>query len=138
MKKNNAISRFFDRWAHRSKIRIYVAGVGGTTCEWDSLRSSFYKHLRPTVQRVYEASEADLIALHGPLSDIALERMSELSERVQLPIVAVGGDLSVSPEGFLRDRQGAQTQIRLAASLVQNFPTPEDLHRLASKVVGHV
>ena len=138
MKHKNFISAALDRWAYKSKIRVYVSGVGGTTCEWDSLRSSFYEHLKPTIQRVYDPSEADLIALHGPLSDLALIRLNELVRSSGLPIIGVGSDLKMNEEGYLLNDAGTRVEIKLSSLLAMNYPMPENLHLLATKALQDV
>ena len=135
MKTKNVISAAIDRWAYRSKIRVYVAGVGGTTCEWDSLGSSFYEHLKPTIQRVHDVSEADLIALHGPVSDIGLQRLVELVNATGLPLVGVGSELKMSEEGYLLNQTGENIGLKLNSLLAMNYPSPENFHVLATKAL---
>lgn len=138
MKNKNFISAALDRWAYKSKVRVYVSGVGGTTCEWDSLGSSFYEHLKPTVHRVYDVSEADLIALHGPFSNLALDRLNEMVVSSGLPLIGVGSELRVDTEGFLLNEADEKVGIKLSSLLTMNYPTPENLHLLATKALKDV
>ncbi len=138
MKKHNFISRALNRWAFRSKMRVFVCGTGGSTCEWDSLRSSFYANLRPSIYRVFDPNEADVIALHGPLSDCTLERLEELLEVHPLPILGVGSELKVNDLGFVLKINGEMTKVKLTTHLVGHNPEPQDLQAQAVEAVAHV
>ena len=138
MKKNNFISRILNRWAYRSKVRVYVCGTGGSTCEWDSLRSSFYADLRPSVYRVFDPTEADFIALHGPLSDATVERLEELLELHQLPVAGVGSELPMDEQGVLLKSTGELARIQLSAHLPDHKPEPQELQALAVEAVRDV
>jgi len=138
MKKLNIISRALNRWAFRSKVRVYVCGTGGSTCEWDSLRSSFYSDLRPSVYRVYDPNEADFIALHGPLLDCTMERIEELLEVHPLPVSGVGSELRLDANGYIIKNNGDLTKIKLSKHLVGNMPGPQQLQALAVEAVGSV
>lgn len=138
MKKNNFISRTLNRWAYRSKMRVFVCGTGGTTCEWDSLRSSFYADLKPSIYRVYDPNEADLVVLHGPLSDATVERLEELLAVHPLPVAGVGSELMVNDQGQLLKSSGDPAQIKLSAVLLGHMPEPQELQALAVEAVANV
>jgi hypothetical protein len=138
MKKLNFISRTLNNWAYRSKLRIFVCGTGGTTCEWDSLRSSFYADLKPSIYRVYDANEADLIVLHGPLSDATVERLEEMLEVHSLPVAGVGSQLRLDEQGHILKSTGEHSRVKLSAVLLGHSPEPQELQALAVEAVANV
>jgi hypothetical protein len=138
MKKLNFITRILNNWAYRSKLRVFVCGTGGTTCEWDSLRSSFYADLRPSIYRIYDANEADLIVLHGPLSDATLERLEEMLKVHPLPVAGVGSQLRMDEQGYLMKSTGELSRLKLSAVLLRHMPEPHELQVLAVEAVANV
>ncbi len=138
MKNLNFISRMLNRWAYRSKVRVYVCGAGGCTCEWDSLRSSFYADLKPSIYRVYDPNEADFIALHGPLSDATLERMEDLLSHKPLPVAGVGSELRLDTAGYVLKSDGEATKVKISALLMGHVPEPQKLQALAVQAVANV
>jgi hypothetical protein len=138
MKKLNFISRNLNNWAYRSKLRVFVCGTGSTACEWDSLRSSFYADLKPSIYRVYDANEADLIVLHGPLSDATIERIEEMLKVNLLPVAGVGNELMINEQGRMLKSTGELSDVKLSAVFFGHTPEPQELQALAVEAVANV
>lgn len=116
-------------WAARRMVNVAIFGNGLSLTEWEALRTSYWRHHRGfIVNIVNDPAQADLLAVHGPLTPSSwpfLERWLA-QKRSDALVLAVGAEVRVS-EGHLVTPSGGLSAHRVNAVLPGHPPTPESL-----------
>ena len=129
-----------DRWASQRIVRVALFGQGLAASEWESLTTTPYLRARPRIQLVAHPSEAEVLAVHGPLSSTNWSALTAWVEsaRPGAILLAVGAEINVTPEGHVCGPQQLVSSFRIAAHLTGHPPTPSEIQHAIACVVAHV
>jgi Ni,Fe-hydrogenase III small subunit len=134
------LTRLIDRWAAQRVVRVALFGQGLAASEWESLTTTPYQRLRPRIQLVAHPSQAEVLAIHGPLSTMNWAALLAwvANGRADADLIAVGPELELTAEGHLRGPQQLVTPFRVRAHVPGHPPTPHELRQAIACVVAHV
>ena len=129
-----------DRWAAQKVVRVALFGHGLAASEWESLMTTPYLRAQPRIQLVGQPSEAEVLAIHGPLDSMnwsALEAWVE-SARPGTRLVTVGHEIELTDAGHVVGPQGRVSTFRAHSHLPGHPPTPTELQQAIACAVTHV
>ncbi len=124
-----------DNWASSQVVRVALFGSSMAHEEWDALLTSAYTDLRPRIVKVWRVREADVLVIHGPLTPLswqALHRWLANRPTPQTPLMAVGPELVLNEQGFLRGPTGEWSEVQVSHWLADHPPAPRDLWKAVS------
>ena len=125
-----ALRHSLDAWATSKVVRVALFGHGLAQEEWDGLLTSAYADLRPRVMRVSLVREADLLAIHGPLTPLSWQALlAWVAKRRDetVPVLAVGAELRLDEEGRLLGPGGEKSDFVVTSWLPSHPPAPREL-----------
>jgi Ni,Fe-hydrogenase III small subunit len=134
------IIKLVDRWAAQKVVRVALFGHGLAASEWESLMTTPYLRAQPRIQLVDHPSEADVLAIHGPLNSMNWTSLVEWVEsaRPSASLLAVGLEIELTDGGHVVGPQGCVSTFRVHSHLPGHPPTPNDLQQAVTCVVAHV
>lgn len=116
-------------WAMKRLVRVAFFGPTLSSAEWISLTTTPYARYRPRVQLTSHTAEAELLALHGPITALnwpfVQKWLSEKNPRAKL--LVVGPDVPLSPQGFIQSPTGEASSFRADFLLPGCPPAPQEL-----------
>lgn len=116
-------------WAQKRLVRVSVFGPTLASAEWVSLTTTPYARYRPRVQLTSYTAEAELLALHGPITPLNWPLIQKwLSEKnPRAKVLVVGPDVALAPQGFIVSPTGETSQYRADFLLPGCPPVPQEL-----------
>ena len=126
------------KWAARRVVNVAVFGNGLSLMEWEALQASYWRHHKGfMVNVVSDPAQADLLAVHGPLTNANwsfFERWLEQGSGLAL-VMAVGAEVRVLGE-HLVDPAGQVSAHKVNAILPGHPPSPEALKSSLASLLG--
>lgn len=117
---------FLASFARQRLVNVAVFGSGLSTVEWPQVCASFWhNHDNFVVNLVSESSEADVLAIHGPLTESSwpfFERWMQ-SRLSSAKVLVVGMEVATS-EGHILTPEGVRSEFAVDAILPGHPPTP--------------
>ena len=134
------VIKLVDRWAAQKVVRVALFGHGLAASEWESLMTTPYLRAQPRIQLVSHPSEAEVLAIHGPLNSMNWSALVAWVESARLGalLLAVGHEIELTSEGYVVGPQGRVSTFRVHSHLPGHPPTPSDLQQAITCVVTHV
>lgn len=131
------ILRIADRWASQRIVRVATFGQGLSLVEWESLSTTAYRAAGLRVELVTDPAEAQVLAIHGPLTELSWPLLVDWLGRARpgARFLAVGADVSLSADGHLLTGAGAPSSVRMHASVQGHPPTPQELLEAVQRVM---
>ena len=120
--------RMLDRWASRRVVRVALFGQGLAIAEWESLTTTPYLKARPRIQLVEQPAEAEVLAIHGPLTDLNWPLLIDWvsKARPDTLLLGIGAELVINSEGALLGPQ-QYSEFKVQRVLPGQPPTPEEI-----------
>jgi Ni,Fe-hydrogenase III small subunit len=129
-------------WAMKRLVRVAVFGPTLASVEWISLGTTPYARYRPRVQLTSFTPEAELLALHGPVTALNWPLVQKwLSDRnPRAKILVVGPDVFLDSKGFILNPEGVASHFRADFLLPGCPPAPQELMAAVQSIfeVKHV
>ena len=125
-----SLQKVIDRWASHHVARVAVFGSGVYGQEWDALLTSAYSELKPRIQLVPLVREADLLAIHGPVTSLNWPLLQQWVARRRssaVPVIAVGSQLTLDEKGYLISPAGDLSHFQVSLCLPCDPPLPREL-----------
>ncbi|MBY0515734.1 MAG: hypothetical protein K2P81_02420 [Bacteriovoracaceae bacterium] len=121
--------RFLDSWAAQKIVRVALFGQGIALEEWASLNTSPYRKRKPNIKLVTQPDEAEVLALHGPITDLSFQALESWVSGSQkyAKLLAVGAEIEINKEGRIVSPNGEASTFKVDRILPGHPPTPEDL-----------
>jgi len=123
--------QLIDRWAARKVVRVALFGQGLAASEWESLMTTPYLRANPRVCIVPYPSEAEVLAIHGPLNAMNWSALHSwvASARPGAIVLAVGNELALTHDGKLVGPQLNVSTFRVDSHLTGHPPTPTEIQQ---------
>lgn len=120
---------FLERFARRRIVNVAIFGNGISTMEWAQLNSThWHHHAGFSVHMVDSPAEADILAVHGPLTAASwpyFERwMSEKAPHAK--VIVIGAEMQTRA-GFILGPTGVASAYNIDAILPGHPPGPNEL-----------
>lgn len=140
MKIVDYIKKTFDHWARTKIVRVALFGQGLSLCEWESLSTSIHSGISPRVRLVKDPSQADVLAIHGPITSMNINYLNDWinKSKTSTHIIAIGPEVDVNSEGMIYTSELELTNIKISRSVFGYPPKPEVLQGIVKELVNHV
>lgn len=129
MLKMFPLPSFLERFARRRIVNVALFGNGISLAEWSQLGATYWHHhLGFAVQLVESPAEADVLAVHGPMTQASWSFFERwMSARVdQTVVIAVGAEVHTL-DGHIISPLGEKSSYTVDAILPGHPPTPAAL-----------
>jgi Ni,Fe-hydrogenase III small subunit len=125
------MTRKLDRWAIQHVVRVALFGQGLVVSEWYGLTTSIYSQISPQVNIVDDPFEADVLAIHGPITDLSWIKLKDwlASSRSGTLKIAIGHEVSVNESGYLLSPNGDESDILIDIHVPGFISHPQILHQ---------
>lgn len=129
---------FLEKFSQQRVVNVAIFGNGLSMSEWSHLNASFWHRYNGfAVNIVDESSEADILAVHGPITNSSWPFFENWikARSLKSKVLVVGAEVHTR-DGYILDQHNSVSSFKVDAILPGHPPTPIALKESLLKLMS--